>query len=38
MINGEAGEVIKTLFESPLKRYQIGLETSVRGNVFIFAL
>ena len=38
MINGKAGEVIKTLFESRHKRYQIGLETSMRRKVFIFAL
>ena len=29
-------EVIKKLCESLLKRYQIGLETSVSSNIFIF--
>ena len=29
-------EVIKEIFESPFSRYQIGLETSVRGSRFIF--
>ena len=29
-------EVIKEIFESPFSRYQIGLETSMTGNGFIF--
>ena len=29
-------EVIKEIFESFLNRYQIGLETSIRGSDFIF--
>ena len=33
----EADEVIKGLFESLFNRYQIGLETSVRGSGFIFS-
>ena len=36
MINDKKGEVIKTLFQSLLNRYQGGLETSVRGSDFIF--
>ena len=32
----EADEVIEELFKSLLNRYQIGLETSVRGSDFIF--
>ena len=32
----EADEVIEELFKSLLNRYQIGLETSVRGRDFIF--
>ena len=32
----EADEVIEELFNSLLNRYQIGLETSVRGSDFIF--
>ena len=31
-----ANEVVNELFESLLLRYEIGLETSVRGSVFIF--
>ena len=31
-----ANEVINELFESPLSRYQVGLETSMRGSDFIF--
>ena len=33
----EADEVVKELFESFLNRYQIGLETSMRGSGFIFS-
>ena len=33
----EADEVVKELFESFLNRYQIGLETSIRGSGFIFS-
>ena len=36
MINGKADEVTEKLFESRLKRYQIGLETSIRDVDFIF--
>ena len=36
MIYDNAAEVIEDVFESLLKRYQIGLETSVRGRGFIF--
>ena len=36
MINGKAEEVIKKSFESLLNRYQIRLETSMRGSNFIF--
>ena len=32
----EADEVIEELFKSLLNRYQIGLETSVRGSDLIF--
>ena len=32
----KAGEVIEQLFESVLSRYQIGLETSMKGIEFIF--
>ena len=35
MINDKVDEVIGTLFES-LCRYQIGLETSVKGSYFVF--
>ena len=31
-----ANEVINELFESPLSRYQVGLETSMIGSDFIF--
>ena len=31
-----ADEIIETLFDSLLNRYQIGLETSTRGSDFIF--
>ena len=33
-----ANEVIKEIFESLLSRYQIGLETSMKGSDFIFDL
>ena len=36
MIYDNAEEVIKELFESLLNRYQIRLETSMRGSDFIF--
>ena len=36
MISNKGDEVIEELFESFLNRYQIGLETSVRGSDFIF--
>ena len=36
MINDKAGKVLEKCFESLLKRYQIGLETSMRGSHFIF--
>ena len=36
MINNKADVVIEKLFESLLNRYQIGLETSMRGNDFVF--
>ena len=36
MIYGKTDEVIKELLESLLNRYQIGLETSMKGSDFIF--
>ena len=36
MIRDEADEVIKEIFKSLLSRYQIGLETSIKGGDFIF--
>ena len=36
MIYKKADEAIKEVFESLLKRYQIGLETSVNGSDFTF--
>ena len=36
MINDKEEKVTEELFESLLNRYQIGLETSVRGSDFIF--
>ena len=36
IINHKADEVIAELFQSLLSRYQIVLETSMRGNDFIF--
>ena len=35
-INDKVDEGIEDLFESFLNKYQIGLETSIRGNDFIF--
>ena len=35
-INNKADEVIEELFQSPLLRFQIGLETSMRGSDFTF--
>ena len=35
MINDKADEVIEELFKSLLSRYQIGLETSMKGSTFI---
>ena len=36
MINDKAEKVIKELFQSLLSRYQIGLETSMKGSGFVF--
>ena len=36
MINDKADEVIEELFDSHIKKYQIGLEKSIRGTNFIF--
>ena len=36
MINDKADEVTEELFQSLLSRYQIGLETSVKGSEFAF--
>ena len=36
MINDIALEVVEELFQSLLFRYQIGLETSMRGTGFLF--
>ena len=36
MINDKANEVIKELFQSLLLRYQIGLQTSMKGSNLIF--
>ena len=36
MIYDKADEVIKELFESHVSRYQIGLETSMKGSDSIF--
>ena len=38
MINGKADEVTEEIFQSLLSRYQIGLETSIKGSEFIFAV
>ena len=32
----KTNEIIKELFESPLQRYQEGLEESMRGSKFVF--
>ena len=37
MFQNTADEVIEKLFESSLKRYQIGLEASMKGSDFIFS-
>ena len=36
MTNNKADEVIEQLFQSLFFRYQIGLETSVKGSNFVF--
>ena len=36
MINYKADEVIEELFQSLLSRYQIGLETSMKGSDLVF--
>ena len=36
MINDKADEVIKEPFQSLLSKYQIGLQTSMKGNEFVF--
>ena len=36
IIGNETNEIIKELFESPLQRYQEGLEESMRGSKFVF--
>ena len=36
MINDKVDKVVEKLCESLLDRYQIGLETSIRGSDFIF--
>ena len=36
MINNKVDEIIEGFFQSLISRYQIGLETSMRGNDFIF--
>ena len=36
MSHDNANEVVNEIFESLLSRYQIGLETSMRGSDFIF--
>ena len=36
MINDKADEFIERRFETLFNRYQIGLETSMRGSDFIF--
>ena len=36
MINDKPDEVTEKLFKSLLNRYQVGLETSIRGSDFIF--
>ena len=36
MVNDEADEVIKEIFQSIFSRYQIGLETTMKGSNFSF--
>ena len=36
MINGKADELIQELFQAVLSRYQIGLETFIKGSDFVF--
>ena len=36
MINDKANDFIGDIFQSHLSRYQVALETSVKGNDFIF--
>ena len=36
MINNKADKVMAELFQSLLYKYQIGLEISMRGSIFIF--
>ena len=36
MIDDKADKVIEELFQSPLSRFQIGLEKSMKGSDFIF--
>ena len=36
MFNDKQEKVIKELFESLLSKYQVGLETSMRGGEFVF--
>ena len=36
MINDKVDEVIEKIFQSHFSRYQIGLETSMKGHNFIF--
>ena len=36
MINDKVDEVIENFFQSHFSRYQIGLETSMKGHNFIF--
>ena len=38
MINDKPEEVLEELFQSLLSRYQIGMETSMKGSAFIFDL
>ena len=36
MINGKADEVMEEFFQSPFSRYQVGLETSMKGSKSVF--
>ena len=38
MMGGNTNEVIKNVFDSLLKRYQDGLQVSMRGSEFVFML